>query len=189
MKRRPFALLCAFFALSSAYCNRTIGGDVDDMSTPSPDGSPCNNDVECASYSCDSSGVCVAPPDGLVEVGGDCSGGRACVGDATCEGDLCVANGMSCAPDGTPCEIDNDCCTGVCGSSGMCGLNATGGAGGAANCSGQGDPCSSDADCCVGGCVAGASTCSDTCEPMQSTCTSNTDCCSGNCDMSALLCI
>jgi hypothetical protein len=182
MKRRPFILVCALCSLFSVYCNRLAGGDSGiSPATPHRDGSPCNNPVQCASFSC-SGGVCVAPAGGLVEIDGDCSGGATCVGDAQCEQDLCVANSLACAADGTPCQTGSDCCTEECENA-VCGFDqvGTGGTGGTGgSCSSVGDDCDSDGDCCSDYCDD-SFTCSDTCASMFEDCAEDNDCCDGVC--------
>jgi hypothetical protein len=180
MKRRPFVLLCAAVSLFSAYCNRVAGGDSGiTPATPHADGSPCNNPVECASFSC-SGGVCVAPAGGLVEIDHACSDGDTCVGDAKCEEGLCVANSLACAADQTPCLQDDDCCTGPC-ENGSCGFGGDG-TGGSGTCSAQDDVCYVDGDCCSGFCNEGSfCSASSSCASVGEFCAADSDCCNGAC--------
>ena len=181
-------LLCAVVALSSAVCHRYVGGDVGLVATPHPDGSPCNNAVQCASYSC-TNGACAAPTGGQVEIDGDCSGGQPCVGDAMCEDDICVATRAACAADGTPCLSDSDCCNEICTGS-TCGFGDTGStSSGGAGCGGDGTSCTSDSQCCSGACDMNAFTCSSACAPLNASCLSNDQCCSGTCDTGNEVCI
>jgi hypothetical protein len=170
VKRRPFILVCALCSLFSAYCHRVAGGDIGfTPATPHPDGTSCNNPVQCASFSC-SGGKCVAPVGGLVEIDHDCSGGETCVGDAKCEEGLCVANSLACAADGTPCLTGSDCCTEEC-DNGTCGFNDS--------CAQEDESCDVDGDCCTGSCPDFTCvSCSGSAEP----CDTDSDCCSGVCD-------
>ena len=195
VRRRPFALLCALLALACAYCDRTVGGNLTNVATPNPDGTACNNDVECASFSCSpSSGVCVAPASGLVEIDGLCNDGQTCVGDASCQGGICVANSMACSPDGKACVVDNDCCKFDCENS-ACGGTSTGtgasGTGGSGpGCAALGAQCDVDSDCCDGnGCDTTVFTCSDTCALQGGNCDEDSDCCSGTCETDDNTCI
>jgi len=193
-RRRPFAILGALLALCCAYCDSTVGGNLTNVATPNPDGTPCNNNVECASYSC-VLGACSAPTGGLVEIDGLCNGGETCVGDASCQDGICVANSLSCIADGTQCLTDDDCCKGDC-ISGYCGgMVGAGGSTGSSSSSGGscmmvGGSCNVDSDCCSGNpCDMNSSMCSNTCAPNGEGCNQDTDCCSSSCETADGTCI
>jgi hypothetical protein len=167
------AALAAIAALSCFDCRETgaeslaYGGD----------GSGCDADYECDSDQC-LSGTCVAPSDGLVEIGDGCSRSDECVGDASCEEGYCVAGSDACGASGEACQQDSDCCdTGTCvgnvcggtlgaggsgGSGGSGGAGGSGGSGGgggsSSGCDAIGESCGSDGDCCSGTCEGGSCT-------------------------------
>jgi hypothetical protein len=190
---RPLALGSAILSFLSAYCtNQTVGG-TGMVAHPQADGSICNNNVECSSFTC-SGGVCVAPPGGLIEIDGDCSGGGTCVGDATCQDDICVAGGsLACAADNTPCQTDSDCCNLICTNK-VCSFGTTGVGGSTTTtttCKAAGASCFTNGDCCTGGCDQATfpSVCSDTCGLQGSSCSLDSDCCTGVCASGTSACI
>ncbi len=143
------------------FCTRSVGGGLAHVAPPNPDGTSCNDNVECASDDC-TAGVCQPPANGEIEIDGICSGGGKCVADATCEGDICVANASACAALLAPCLVGDDCCSGACSTAGNCTGSKT-------SCADESDPCLADSDCCMGLCdfrnatSSGQGQCSTTC--------------------------
>src|SRR5580700_9672793 len=104
LRALPGLVLCVL----CAFCNRNVGGGL--PSSPKHDGEPCDYDVECASDNCSEAGsvisLCQAPANGLVEIDGNCSGGKACVADATCQDGICVAAAPACVALLDLCMVD-----------------------------------------------------------------------------------
>jgi hypothetical protein len=179
-------LVGAVLGMLFVFCNRNVGGGLGHIATPNPDGTVCNNDVECASDHCVES-TCQPPANGEVEIDGTCSGSAPCVADATCEDGICVASAMACAALLAPCAVDDDCCSANCaypfdsdaGTGGTC-------TAGASMCAAEAEACIMDSDCCAGLCdfnegsTPGRGRCSSSCIGFGATCHVG-GCCTGYC--------
>jgi hypothetical protein len=182
-KLRVRAVFSIILCLLCVFCNRTVGGGRGSVASPNPDGTSCNNDVECASNHC-SGNTCQPPANGEVEIDGDCSGGAPCVADATCDDGICVENASACAALLALCVVDDDCCSRACATPpGATGGTCTAGVG---MCAGEGSSCITNSDCCAGLCdfrmspSSGQGQCSTACIGFGEACEIG-NCCSGYC--------